>query len=667
MDGSDRLKGILARCRWVADEQGLLARVPELNDQALPVESWPIGQTGEQWVTPLTGIAHLAGRVVETMEQSKTEDVSSFLFGPSSVVGADGLVSQLRGMLAHTSPVQVHRVAMGLAHLSSRMLQNRGMGDWMEPAVARRASTLVSTLAAMGPSERTIALTRISDAISARLSAALTMGGHPTHGIVRRLIANRLVWVMGHDDGQIEADLGLVAGVFGIGIDGTVVSMISGIAQCALEDSGGRQGGRKERPADIIAERLCKDSVGSPLFHPTAGPALVRLLPMLIDGRSLKGRISDHKRAARFLEPSAIRPVSGAWADFVEQLAAWDVLSAAIGGIQLVSRVDGSWRMDQTTLKHGVHWSLRVPRADPKAHHAVVACRFGALLGHGGVQPDIRRAIHNRWTEMLPSNCVHSWCADHGIAAFTRTSDAIRFALGMNQQFVDADGMLPTSSDPISLVPGRRVPIGVSVGPVVGGTDGAMAWLDGPAVSEAIHLAGREPLERSKHDPLWIRRVSSGDWGLASSGVCCSRAAATDAWNAWGSDVHRYGDGSDVAGIGTDFNVVPVDGWAKHVDGAALFISLGPNRGGPILEVLSMDLDALRDLHLRDSQLGQGDGMVTEHGLASDDEPPSEGSRPQDQGDVFGFGESAESTGSEARDDEQWKGFGFGDESGSER
>lgn len=667
MDGSDRLKPILSRCRWVADERELMARVPELNGQALPIESWPIGQTGEQWVTPLTGIARLAGLVVEVMEQSRNKDVTSFLTGPASVVGADALVSQLRGVLAHTSPKQAHRVAMGLAYLSSRLLQNRGPTDWMAPVVARRASALVSTLAEMDPSERGVALTRISDGLSARLSAAFTIDGHSASGLVRRLIANRLVWVMAHDDSRVEDDLGLVSGIVGIGLDGGVVSMVGAIAQCALEDSGARQGARKERPADIIVERLSQDTAGSPLFHPTAGPVLVRLLPLLIGGRSLKGRIPDYKRAARFLEPAAIRPVSGAWGDLVDHLATWDVLSAALGGIQLVSRVDAGWRMDQTPLKHGVHWSLRVPRADPKAHHAVVACRFGALLGQGGTQADIRGAIHSRWEELLPSNCVHSWCADHGIAAFARTSDAIRFALEVNRVFVGADGMLPTQTDPIALLPGQRMPVGVSVGPVVGGTDGATAWLDGPAVSEAIHLAGRESLARALHDPLWIRRASSGDWGLASNGVCCSRTAATDAWNAWGGDIHRYGDGSAVAGLSKDFSVVPVDGWAKHKDGAVLFISLGPNRGGPILEVLSIDENVLQDLHSRDSQLGQGEGMLKKSGLAEEDQTPLEDSLPPADEDVFGFGESTASPAPATEDEVQWKELGFGDGSGSER
>lgn len=667
MGDSDRLKAILSRCRWVANERELLARVPEFNDQALPVEAWPIGQTGEQWVTPLTGIAHLAGLVVETMEQSRTKDVTSFLTGPASVVGADGLVSQLQGMLEHTSQRQVHRVAMGLAHLSSRLLQSCGPGDWVEPAVARRGSALSSALASMEPTARAVALARISDALSARVSAAFTLGGHPTSGLVRRMVANRLIWVMCHDAPQIEVELGLVSQVCDVGLDSSAVSMVSAIAQCALQDSVERQGGKRERPADIIVERLIADTAGSPLFHPTAGPALVRLLPLLIDGRALKGRISDHKTAARFLEPLAIRPVSGAWADLVEHLSTWDVLSAALGGIQLVSRVNDGWRMDQTPLKHGVHWSLRVPRADPKAKHAVVACRFGALLGQGGAQADIRRAIRSRWEQMVPANCVHMWCADHGVAAFTRTSDAIRFALELNKQFINGDGMLPTSAGPISLVPGRRVPVGVSVGPVVGGTDGETAWLDGPAISEAIHLAGREFMERSQDDPLWVRRASSGEWGLASNGVCCSRLAATDAWNAWGGDVHRYGDESKVAGVSKDFSVVPVDGWAKDKDGAVVFISLGPNRGGAILEVISMESDVLRDLHVRDSQLGHGEGMVMKDGLAGNDELRSEVlSTPTDE-DVFGFGESVESPGLEVSGEDSWKDLGFGDGSGSKR
>ena len=66
-----------------------------------------------------------------------------------------------------------------------------------------------------------------------------------------------------------------------------------------------------------------------------------------------------------------------------------------------------------------------------------------------------------------------------------------------------------------------------------------------------------------------------------------SRAVATSVWNGWGAPVHRYGDGSLVAGMAKDFECYPVDGWAAYDDGALVFLSLGKNRGGTVLEALS--------------------------------------------------------------------------------
>ena len=97
------------------------------------------------------------------------------------------------------------------------------------------------------------------------------------------------------------------------------------------------------------------------------------------------------------------------------------------------------------------------------------------------------------------------------------------------------------------------------------------------------------------------------------------------------------------------------------MDGVALFISVGANRGGPILEVLSMKLDAFRDLHVRDSQLGQGEGMVKELGSDGENEAPLGNSEQPVHGDLFGFEESSTGPEMEVVEDESWKELGFGD------
>ena len=187
---------------------------------------------------------------------------------------------------------------------------------------------------------------------------------------------------------------------------------------------------------------------------------------------------------------------------------------------------------------------------------------------------------------------------------------------------------------------------------MVGGTDGDTAWIDGPAVSEAVHLAGRGAPSTVLFDPLQIRKAGAGEWGLVSNGVCCSRPAATSAWNDWGADVHRFSDGSEVGGLSRDFETYPVDGWAQITDGVALFVSLGPSRGAPVLEALSVDLAQLRDLQARDIQLTEGEDII-------DDEEPMVEVTVEDP---FGVEGAEEDESASVELGAQWTDIGFGDE-----
>jgi len=263
---------------------------------------------------------------------------------------------------------------------------------------------------------------------------------------------------------------------------------------------------------------------------------------------------------------------------------------------------------------------------------------------------------------MLGEDRVGTWVGDHGIAAFNRPADAIRFALDVNAKFLTADGFLGQDDDRVAVAPGTRTPVGIAEGPIVGGVDGSVVQLDGPAVSAAIHLSGRGPLIQANHDPMRIRRVGVGEYGLENGGVALSRAVATSVWNGWGAPVHRYGDGSLVAGMAKDFECYPVDGWAAYDDGALVFLSLGKNRGGTVLEALSMGSHGFKDLAVRDEQLQSGVGG--DSSVLSDSEPSEE---PSVEIDPFGF-DANEAQGTEyAEKEDAWGGIGFGDDEGSGR
>ena len=658
MGAPNRFQPVVSRCRWVADERELFGRVPELQAYALPVESWSVGTQGQQWVSPVTGILSMAGPLVETLEQARTTDVSTFVNAGNEVIEADGLVAHLLGALQDMHSNHAHRLVMGVAHLSASILKSGQVPSGIEPAVARRASDLAAMLDGQAPMERATLMAKMASAVSARMAAALSRSPNSPNSLTALLVANQLVWVLPHNAFDPRNDLALVSRIVDVDLDPSVVTMVSQIARHAIEQSHSRLGGRKEKPADSLVDQLGRLAHGDLLLHPRTGPVLLRLMPHLTDARSLKGVVKDHKLAARYLEPNAVRTVSGAWEAMLRELSVWDALSAAMAGIEFVSASGGLFRLDGQVLDASARWSMRTPRADRRQAHAVVACRFSNLIGQGGAQPTLRRGLHSRWNESLPSGAVHSVVADHGIAVFQRAADAIRFAIKVRSGFVGSGGMLEVDGEPVAVAPGSHVALGVSFGHVVGGTDGESSWLDGPAVSEAIHLAGRGAPTSLMYDPLQIRNVGTGEWGLMSNGICCSRPAATAAWNDWGAGVHRFSDGSEVGGLSRDFQTYPVDGWAQVVDGVALFISVGPSRGAPILEVLGVDATMLRELQSRDIQLTEGEGII-------DDEEPSV--ELADEDDPFGFEGSEEPSVDNQSLGSQWTDIGFGDESESER
>jgi hypothetical protein len=645
---------VVARSHWQGSSARALALVPELATTELKLESWPIGAGGAHWVLPMTGVVRLTGVVLETLEQAKLSGAEGFLRAPPEEIMADGLVAQLCALLTGLPSAGIHHLTVGLYALSSGILSpNSTRPPWLDPTLARRSLGLADGVWSMSQSERVQAMGHMSDAISARLAAALKIMGMSADGLTRRAIANRLLWVLSHE--STKPDISLVAGLLKSPLDGQIVGTIEAIGDAAAVATRARAGGRKERPVDALAERMLAQAKGSPLMDADTGADWVRLFPHLVDARALKGKVADVRVAARFLEPNAVRTVSGAWLEICRRLNEWDVLASLGALVQPVKRTETGWRLDENAIADGERWSMAIPRTEPRRSHAVVAVRFGEVVGAGG---DALRLAEARWQELLEDVQVSCWVADHGVAIFNRAQDAVRFAITINESFVGHDGILRVGDEALALTPGIRVPVGVSIGAVRGGTLGHFTQLGGQAVSDAIHLTGHGSFGTASHDPIMIRRVSGGDLGLQSAGVAMSRSALTAVLNGWGKPVHRHGDGSMVAEVSEDIESYPVDGWATHGDGAIVFISLGKHRGASVVEARLMGTHGLKDLVARDKQLQTG-GTPDETVLleVEDDQ----------EADPFGFDGPAAPTEEPAKGLDSWTDIGFGDEPGSER
>ena len=595
-------ESVARRCHWQPDGPSVVRLLPELALTGFRMESWTLGADGAQWILPMTGISRLAGVILETLEQAKVSGAESFLRADIDVVRADGLVSLLCTLFADHPPERASQITVGVYAVSSRLLSADGRKpSWLDPTIARRSAVLLDYLNRLVFEERTAALGQMSDAVSARVAATFKLLGLQTDGLSRRAIANRLVWVLPHT--STPPDLSVAAALLKSPLDRDIVRTIeeiSGVAQAAAAERLGR---RSERLADALVDRLLVRSGMQPLLDVEGGADWVRALPHLIDARALKGAVSDAKLAARYLEPTAVRSVAGAWSDLVRGLGMWDILGSLGALVLPVHRTDKGWVIDENVAADSERWSLSLPREEPRRVFTVVAARFSEVLKSG---PEARQLVVARWQELVGEHQAAAWIADHGVAVFNRSREAADFALTVNESFVGRDGFLRVGKASVSMQPGIRVPVGMSTGQITGGRSGDRVEVGGPPVGAAMHFAGYGPLRTVLHDPLQIRRVSGSEVGLESEGVAMSRDVMTLLMNEWGAPVHRHGDGSSVAGVSGDVVGYPVEGWAAQGEGAVVFIGVGRNRGASVVEATRMTGHALKDLAARDVQLNEG-------------------------------------------------------------
>jgi len=655
----------------VDESATLLSIVPELSTAIPPIESWSIEDGRPQWVTPITGLDPIVGPLIELLERAKSQEVDSIVHAQADLAKADLFVAQVVNLVRGLNERQLAWALMGVARWSTCIVSGDvRVTHSISPSLARRISSIAASV--RDHDNKGVLLSAMSDAISARISAAIQIADLQPSRLVRRMVVSRLVWVVSHKTLDPSVDLPWVATMLGLPLDANVVQMVHQISHIAIETSRARTGTRKERPADALLSQLLRASVGDPLLNTSTGPAVIRALSHLVEPKHIKGRVDNPRLAVRYLDPDAIRTVSGAWSDLVSALTEWDVLSSTIRGMEPVERTNGGWRLDQEVISDAVRWSLRIPRARPQRAHAVVAVRMVELLAAGGGGLEVRLALQECWNKLRNDEGMFTWVAEHGVAVFSSAVQAIHFASFANRNLIGSDGLLPGLDDPIALPPGMRPSVGVALGTVVGGTDGHEFTIDGPALARAMGYCGGGRQARGSLDPLQIRRLSVGAMGLSGHGVACGRDAVLSALNHWGDPIHRYGDNSVVGGVSRDFTSYPVDAWAPDSDGTLLFISLGGSRGADVLEALWVDGHMLRDIQARDQDLADGgDGMLISESPSVEVDDPFDGESgtTEEPDDPFGFDDGAAVSGTEklSQLNTNWGDIGFGDDEGTER
>jgi hypothetical protein len=95
-------------------------------------------------------------------------------------------------------------------------------------------------------------------------------------------------------------------------------------------------------------------------------------------------------------------------------------------------------------------------------------------------------------------------------------------------------------------------------------------------------------------------------------GVVATSRFVTASNQIGGSGVHRFGDGSLVAGASDDFRLYPVPMWWEDKGTVRMWIELGPDRSDGVAELLVVNRLMFNDIFRRDQEgfLG-GSGQTT--------------------------------------------------------
>ncbi|MCB9778319.1 MAG: hypothetical protein H6742_07130 [Alphaproteobacteria bacterium] len=312
-------------------------------------------------------------------------------------------------------------------------------------------------------------------------------------------------------------------------------------------------------------------------------------------------------RAAQVVEdpsrPPSADPIE---LDLAGRLRRWDVGSALLDRLVLLTPGQDGWLGPRGLLGHAARDTFLVPRGDASRSAVVVATRLDALARAAGGETGGtcsstgRVRVLHAWRELTVDapGALHCLGGGLGLSAFTGPMEALEFAERVSRTLSGPRMIDPGDlAEPVSLGPDVRVSVGVAAGPLWGGTDGVDVFLDGPVVARAVTLAA-SPIV-GQDDLSDVRRVGSTPDG--GGGVRCD----AEVWTASLTAAGRQGRNAvrcDTAEVAA-FEVLPVRGWWDSRGRRMVLLGLpGSDSRGPA-ELVAMDPAQVTALQERDRAL----------------------------------------------------------------
>ncbi|MFT5680375.1 MAG: hypothetical protein ACI8RZ_001281, partial [Myxococcota bacterium] len=622
MEIEERLSALLSRCVWVKDASTALRIVPSLAVDLPPLIALPDGDM----CIPVACASELLSAVAEVLASVGLDNLRSrepIHLADHQALMADPLVARLAGLMAETTrPGLQSQAVPGLvtAWACAKLL---GPTPW-RGAREREIQALRTVLSDMGPAECGVALGNLSWSISGRIGAAGALArqaGWPIRvaGLSRALLTSPLILSSPSGSLSTPDDLALAAALLGVDIDRGLIDALLRSASAATSASSARLSSGKSRPVDVeLAALLGGISPDQALFVPGLGVRLPMMLSELTDVAGLTGAGVSKESAKALLKPTTARALSSAWGELQAGLLRWDLLSALCASVSPVSQSGGRWRVESGMLPPGP-WELLSPRYERRPEErTVVAVNLSRLratareVAAAQKQPVLSGLVEREWRAVAAAAPTHTLHGDFGIAIFSDPLQGLEFALQAHQTLSGLSVLdIAPLGAPIRLLDGASISVGISMGRVLGGFDGAHTWLEGATITQAAALCGSAPGEGAGDDPLGVRRAYLGAGGFHSSGVVLGSRFVSVLIEALGDShgnetvmsTHIRGKGGTAAGLSEDFASYPVQAWWETPGRVRVLLALSDEPGAA--EILTMEASELADLHANDAMLAE--------------------------------------------------------------
>ncbi len=418
-----------------------------------------------------------------------------------AVPEGDALTDALRGRVAEGLLVSP---GAGVVPLLEVMRQTAALLSAPPPALADS----VAGIRALPADEQGALLGRLAGRLQIRVAAALaSLGSAGVHvpALAQAVAGSRLAVLFERGALDPEASLPLLAAVLGGGIPpGTVVAGAAAL-RTAIAGVLDRRTADRSTPDDLgfilrhlppdLADRGAGDVARALLTDPDAVAWLLPQLARFTDARSLARAGIPTALAKELLRPEQGLALAAALVEVLRELRRWDVISALAAAIAPVAHTAG--RADRALIvPHGA------------VHAVVVAVGLGRIRRpRAGVDS---AQVERIWSEAMAGlpGCVHVDLGHCALVVFLDALAAFRFALRIGPRFTEE---MPA--------------VGVGVGEILGGTDGEIVRLGGPAVEAALQWLALGPLPpRAGTDGIQALGLNGGR--LCGHGVGIESAAA---------------------------------------------------------------------------------------------------------------------------------------------